>query len=85
MADETVSREAVVKRLKRIEGQIRGIQRLIEDNRECEAVITQFVAVRSAIESTASLILSNYTKICFGKDKAAERADVESLARAIAI
>ena len=50
MVDETVSREHLLKRLKRAEGQIRGIQKMIEDNRECESVITQLAAVRSAIE-----------------------------------
>jgi DNA-binding FrmR family transcriptional regulator len=85
MAGETVSRELLLKRLRRVEGQIRGIQKMIESQRECESVITQLAAVRSAIEGVAGLILRNYMKICFRDEEAPECVDVESLARAIAI
>ena len=85
MVEEIVSKETLLKRLKRAEGQIRGIQKMIEGGRECESVITQLAAVRSAIESIASLILKNYMKICFIGETAPECVDIESLARAIAI
>jgi len=58
---------------------------MIENGRECESVITQLAAVRSAIDGTAGLILKNYMKICFKGESAAECVDVESLARAISI
>jgi DNA-binding FrmR family transcriptional regulator len=79
-----ISQEVLLNRLKRIEGQVRGIERMIEDGRECESIITQLRAVRSATESVGTLLLSNYTKLCFGKETP-ECADIESLARAIAI
>jgi DNA-binding FrmR family transcriptional regulator len=84
MAGEAVSREILLKRLKRVEGQVRGIERMIEEGRECESIITQLGAVRAAVESIGVLLLSNYTRICFGKETP-ECADIESLARAIAI
>ena len=59
-----VSREAIVKRLKRIEGQIRGLQRMVGDERDCESIVTQLAAVRSAIDSVGALVLNNYIKIC---------------------
>ena len=85
MVEEAVSKETLLKRLKRVEGQIRGIQRMIENGRECESVITQLAAVRSAIDGVAGLILKNYMKICFKDETAPECIDIESLARAIAI
>ena len=84
MAEE-VSREIIIKRLKRVEGQIRGIQKMVGEERECESVITQLAAVRSATESVAGLILKNYMKICFEGESTSDCVDVESLARAIAI
>jgi DNA-binding FrmR family transcriptional regulator len=84
MAGEVVSKEILLKRLKRIEGQIRGIERMIEEGRDCESIITQMGAVRAAIEGVGVLLLSNYTKICFGRETP-ECTDIESLARAIAI
>ena len=85
MVGEAISKETLLKRLKRVEGQIRGIEGMIENGRECESVITQLAAVRSAIDGTAGLILKNYMKICFKGETAAECIDIESLARAIAI
>ena len=85
MVEEPVSKETLVQRLKRAEGQIRGIQKMIEGGRPCEDVVTQLAAVRSAIEGTAALLLKNYMKICFEGETVTECVDVESLARAIAI
>jgi DNA-binding FrmR family transcriptional regulator len=85
MTEEPISKETLLKRLKKAEGQIRGIQKMIESGRECEEVVTQLAAVRSAIDGIASLLLRNYMKICFKGETSAECVDVESLARAIAI
>lgn len=84
MSEETISKEVLVNRLRRIEGQIRGIQKMIEDGRDCESIITQLGAIHAATESVGGLILRNYMKICF-KEDAPECANIESLARAIAI
>jgi DNA-binding FrmR family transcriptional regulator len=85
MVEEPVSKETLQQRLKKVEGQIRGIQRMVESGRQCEAIITQLAAVRSAIEGIAGLMLKNYMKICFEGETPTECVDVESLARAIAI
>lgn len=85
MAQEVVSAETLINRLKRIEGQVRGIQKMIESGRDCESIITQLGAVRSSIESVGALLLKNYMKLCFSREALAECADIESLARAIAI
>jgi len=70
--------------LKRIEGQIRSIEKMIENGRDCESIITQMGAVRAAIGGVGALLLRNYMKICFNEETL-ECADIESLARAIAI
>jgi DNA-binding FrmR family transcriptional regulator len=85
MVEEPISKETLLQRLKRAEGQVRGIQKMIESGRQCEDIITQLAAVRSAIEGIAGLVLKNYMKICFEDETASECVDIESLARAIAI
>ena len=85
MVKETTFKETLLTRLKKAEGQIRGIQGMIENGRECESVITQLAAVRSAIDGVAGMILKNYMTICFKDETVHERIDIESLARAIAI
>jgi DNA-binding FrmR family transcriptional regulator len=52
-------REKVLNRLKRIEGQIRGLQRLVESGAPCVDVITQMSAVTSAMKKTAGVIIVN--------------------------
>jgi DNA-binding FrmR family transcriptional regulator len=85
MVEEPISKETLLQRLKKAEGQLRGIQRMVESGRQCEDVITQLAAVRSAIEGIAGLVLKNYMKLCFNDEMTNECVDVESLARAIAI
>lgn len=85
MAEEVISKDVLNNRLKRIEGQIRGIQNMIESNRDCESVIMQLAAVRSAVESVGALMLNNYMKLCFSKGGEEESANIDSLARAVAI
>ena len=86
MAEEQVSKDVLINRLKRIEGQVRGLEKMIEGGRECEAIIIQLAAVRSAIESVGALILKNYMKLCFTKDSDKdETSNIDSLARAISV
>ena len=80
-----VSQEILLRRLRRIEGQVRGIEKMIADGRDCESLITQLAALRSAIESAGALVLNNYVKLCFRKDAEGEPTNIDSLARAIAI
>ena len=84
MVEETISKEVLLNRLKRLEGQVRGVERMIENGRDCESIITQLGAVRSAIESVGALLLRNYMKICFD-NKTTKCSDMESLERAVAI
>jgi DNA-binding FrmR family transcriptional regulator len=49
MSQQEVSKELVLKRLKRIEGQALGIGKMVLDGRDCEDVVTQLVSLRSAV------------------------------------
>lgn len=84
MSKGEVSREVIVKRLKRVEGQIRGVQKMIDSGRDCESLVTQLTAIRSAIESIGQLVLQNYMQICLRKDTEFEDS-ADSLARVVAI
>lgn len=57
-------RQKVLNRLKRIEGQIRGLQRLVESGAPCVDVITQMSAVTSAMKKTAGVIIVNNMNQC---------------------
>ena len=57
-------KEALVKRLHRIEGQVRGIERMVEDDRYCIDVLTQIAAVNTALESLAFKVLDDHVNLC---------------------
>jgi CsoR family transcriptional regulator, copper-sensing transcriptional repressor len=60
----TKDKDALVKRLHRIEGQVRGIERMVEDDRYCIDVLTQISAVTTALESLALKILDDHVRHC---------------------
>jgi DNA-binding FrmR family transcriptional regulator len=57
-------KEALVKRLHRIEGQVRGIERMVVDERYCIDVLTQIAAVNTALESLAVKLLEDHVRHC---------------------
>ncbi|WP_077620684.1 metal-sensitive transcriptional regulator [Bacillus sinesaloumensis] len=56
--------EKTKNRIKRIEGQLRGILRMMEENKECKDVITQLSAARTAIDRTIGVIVSSNLVSC---------------------
>ncbi|MGH3092122.1 MAG: metal-sensitive transcriptional regulator [Gaiellaceae bacterium] len=69
-------KDALVKRLHRIEGQVRGIERMVEDERYCIDVLTQIGAVTTALESVAFKILDDHVGHCVSGALASGDADV---------
>lgn len=61
--DGDLKQDALV-RLKRIEGQVRGIQRMVEEQRYCTDVLMQISAVHESLRSVAQLMLRNHLQHC---------------------
>ena len=57
----------LVARLNRIEGQVRGITRMIEDDRYCVDILTQVAAIKSALDGVAMQLLENHTHGCVAR------------------
>ena len=62
--DHGYDKDALRKRLHRIEGQVRGIERMVEEDRYCIDILTQVGAVKTALESMAFEILSDHVTHC---------------------
>jgi CsoR family transcriptional regulator, copper-sensing transcriptional repressor len=60
----TKEKDQLVKRLHRIEGQVRGVERMLEQNRYCIDILTQIAAVNTALESLAFKILDEHVRHC---------------------
>jgi DNA-binding FrmR family transcriptional regulator len=58
------AKETVVKRLNRIEGQVRGLTRMVEDDRYCIDIITQITAVRAALRRVEEEVLRDHIAHC---------------------
>ena len=58
------TKESILNRLKRIEGQIRGIQKMVLEERECHEIFQQITAVKSAFNSASILFLKEYVSDC---------------------
>jgi DNA-binding FrmR family transcriptional regulator len=57
-------KRTIQSRLRRIEGQVRGVQKMVEDDRYCIDVLTQVNATRAALESVALRLLADHTEHC---------------------
>jgi len=55
---------AIIRRLRRVEGQIKGIAKMVEEEKFCGDVLVQIAAARAALNSAGGLILENYMKVC---------------------
>ena len=60
----TKDKDALIKRLHRIEGQVRGLEKMVEDDRYCIDILTQVGAVSTALESMALKILDDHVNHC---------------------
>ncbi len=81
-ADDDVER--VLNRLKRIEGQVRGLQRMIDEGKECEQVLTQLSAVKSALDRVGIHLISHRMKECLDRN-AKSSVDEEAMEQAFEI
>jgi len=70
----------ICNRLRRVEGQIRGIIRMLEEHRSCEEIITQVLAARSAMDKAAAEILTQHVDECLGQMEPSEARSMISRA-----
>lgn len=68
-------KDDLLKRLRRIEGQVRGVQRMIEDERDCHEILQQLSAVRSASYYTSVNLVRSYAKECLADPETDVPAD----------
>lgn len=64
MASDTRRVQDLLVRLRRIEGQVRGLQKMIAEDRDCEDILTQIIAVRSALDQVGTIALQDHIDEC---------------------
>jgi DNA-binding FrmR family transcriptional regulator len=71
----TATKDQLLKRLKRIEGQVRGVQGMVEDDRYCIDIITQISAAQAALDKVALGLLDEHARHCVMGADGDEQAD----------
>ncbi|MEI8132067.1 MAG: metal-sensitive transcriptional regulator [Leptolinea sp.] len=59
-----VAKHEMKTRLRRLEGQVRGVQSMLDDERDCREIIQQLSSIRSAVQSASAYFLREYTNGC---------------------
>lgn len=85
MPGYAVHKQSVEQRLRRVEGQVRGLQKMVEDDRYCIDVLTQISAVKAALDGVALVLLADHTEHCVSEAIRAGRggAKIKELSGAV--
>ena len=78
MRGYTADKDAVLKRLRRIEGQVRGLQRMVDEDTYCIDVLTQISAATRALESVALQLLEEHMNHCVRQAVASGEPDADA-------
>ena len=84
----SAERQKLLNRLRRVEGQVRGIEKMVEDDRYCIDILTQIAATTTALESVGLKILEDHTRHCVARalasgDESVAREKTEELLAAV--
>ena len=78
-----MTKSKYITRLKRSEGQLRGIQKMMEEERDCVDIITQLTAVRSSVDRVIELIITENLTACINDPLEDPKAQKERLEKAV--
>jgi DNA-binding FrmR family transcriptional regulator len=71
----TANKDAVLRRLRRVEGQVRGVAGMVEEDRYCIDVLTQVTAIQAALDRVALELLSDHAAHCVVGAPAGEKGE----------
>jgi CsoR family transcriptional regulator, copper-sensing transcriptional repressor len=77
------SKEQLLKRLARVEGQVRGVTRMVEEDRYCIDVLTQIQAAQSALDAIALGLVDDHVRNCMRGGRGASEKQVQELMGAL--
>lgn len=79
VAVDPALKERNLNRLRRLEGQVRGVQRMIEEDRYCADILTQISSVQEALRSVGRELMRNHLKHCAAAAVRSSEADAEQV------
>ena len=70
--EDSPTRQDLLKRLRRVEGQVRGVQAMISDERDCHEILQQLTAIQSAMRSVSLQMVESSAATCFQEMSSSE-------------
>lgn len=67
-----MSEEKIIQNLRRIEGQVKGLQRMVTDKRQCDEVLTQIMAIKAALDRVTTDMVQANMASCFAENSPEE-------------
>jgi CsoR family transcriptional regulator, copper-sensing transcriptional repressor len=85
MNENHIERDELLNRLKKIEGQVKGIQRMVEEEKCCTDVMIQISAIRSAINKVGGMMIEKYITECMqqGIKTSIEKGEIDESVNAV--
>jgi CsoR family transcriptional regulator, copper-sensing transcriptional repressor len=74
-------KQRVLNRLRRLEGQVRGLHKMVEDERPCQEILTLLAGVKSALNATGDAIFEEYLARCLQEEQAVSSSELVRVAR----
>ena len=71
----------LIKRLRRIEGQLRGVQNMLDEERDCREIMQQLSAISSAVKSTSRTFFEDYAALCLADMEGNQAQENQDLLR----
>ena len=71
----TKNKDTVVKRVRRVEGQVRGIEKMVDEDRYCIDIVTQITAIQAALDKVALELLEDHAQHCVIGGEAAQQGE----------
>lgn len=68
-----MEKDQLLRRLKIIRGHIQGVERMIEEEKECDEILAQLVAIRQSVHKASALLFQDYSAACMTTDEASHR------------
>ena len=73
----SADKEQLLNRLRRVEGQVRGVERMVEEDRYCIDVVTQITAIQAALDKIGLGLLDGHARTCMAEPRSAKQASMQ--------
>ena len=77
--DDSSTKEKITARLRRIEGQVRGVEKMVDEDRDCHEILQQLCSIRSAVQSASMVFLHEVAADCLLNTDTVDRSKREEL------